>query len=176
MKRKIIALIGMTALSLCAETITLPDHFFASFIQTVTNPKNKVIRYEGEVIYGGGGSLKWIYAKPTKKEVCTDGKEILVVDHDLEQTSAYRIEKGFDLTHIVSRAKLYKKDIFVTEYEGKRYTIKIDSRGRLHSVAYYDDLDNKVQILFTHVKYGKGTLPSSRLKCNYPASYDMIRG
>jgi len=163
-------------LSILADTITLPEHFKASFEQTVTNPKNKVIHYSGKVAYSGNNLLKWSYTEPTKKEVCTDGKEVLVVDHDLEQTSAYRIDKGFDLAQILKDAKPYKEDIYVTEYEGKRYTIKVDQNGHLQSVAYYDDLDNKVQILFKKMRYGKGILPAEEMKCNYPSNYDVIRG
>jgi outer membrane lipoprotein carrier protein len=159
-----------------ADMITLPDHFKAKFFQTVTNPDMKVLHYKGTVAYSGNNLLKWSYTEPTKKEVCTDGREILVVDHDLEQTSAYRIDKGFDLSQILKKARPYRDNIYVTDYEGKRYTIKVDSRGRLQSVAYYDDLDNKVQILFRRMQYGSGILPASVMKCNYPSEYDMIRG
>ena len=173
---KIITVTILLTLALFADTITLPEHFRASFEQTVTNPKNKVIRYSGKVAYSGNNLLKWSYVSPTKKEVCTDGKEVLVVDHDLEQTSAYRIDKGFDLTQILKDAKPYKKNIYITDYEGKQYTIKLDEKGRLQSVAYFDDLDNKVQILFKQMRYGKGILPAEEMKCNYPATYDVIRG
>ena len=173
---KILAVSIILTLSLFADSIRLPEHFRALFEQTVTNPKKKVIHYSGKVAYSGNNLLKWSYTEPTKKEVCTNGKEVLVVDHDLEQTSAYRIDKGFDLTQILKEAKPYKKDIYVTEYEGKRYTIKVDDKGRLQSVAYYDDLDNKVQILFQKMQYGKGILPASEMKCDYPADYDVIRG
>jgi outer membrane lipoprotein carrier protein len=159
-----------------ADNIVLPEHFRAEFVQTVTNPKNKVIHYSGKVAFSGGNLLKWSYTEPTQKEVCTDGKEVLVVDHDLEQTSAYRIDKGFDLTEILHRAKPYKKGIYVTEFAGKRYTIQLDGKGRLQSVAYYDDLDNKVQILFKRMEYGEGRLRAEEMKCHYPADYDVIRG
>jgi len=159
-----------------AGDIVLPEHFKAQFVQTVTNPKNKVIRYSGTVAFSEGNLLKWSYAEPARKEVCTDGKEVLVVDHDLEQTSAYRIDKGFDLTQILKDAKPYKEHIYVTEFYGKRYTIQLDGKAQLQSVAYYDDLDNKVQILFKKMQYGKGRLPSAEMKCHYPASYDVIRG
>jgi outer membrane lipoprotein carrier protein len=175
-RMKILWITVLAVMALRAEVITLPEHFRANFTQTVTNPKNKTIHYSGKVAYSGNNLLKWSYVTPTKKEVCTDGKEVLVVDHDLEQTSAYRIDKGFDLTQILKKAKPYKPQIFVTEYEGKRYTIKVDSKGRLQSVAYYDDLDNKVQILFRNMRYGKGILPASEMKCNYPVEYDVIRG
>ena len=159
-----------------ADTIRLPEHFTAHFSQTVTNPKNKVIRYAGKVAYSRNNLLKWSYTDPTRKEVCTDGKEVLAVDHDLEQTSAYKIDKGFDLTQILKEAKPYKEHIYVTQYAGKTYTIKLDGKGRLESVAYYDDMDNKIQILFKKMQYGKGMLPASIMKCDYPADYDVIRG
>ena len=161
---------------LLASGIALPEHFSGDFVQTVTNPRNKTITYRGSVAFSRENLLKWSYRSPTKKEVCTDGKEVLVVDHDLEQVSAYRMGKGFDLAEILKKAKPYKENIYVTEYEGKRYTIKVDEKGRLQSVAYYDDLDNKVQILFQKMRYGKGRLPALRMKCNYPAAYDFIRG
>jgi outer membrane lipoprotein carrier protein len=163
-------------IGLSAGDIVLPSHFSARFEQKVTNPSGKVIHYSGKVLFTQKNLLKWSYLTPTKKEVCTDGKEVLVVDHDLEQVSAYRIGKGFDLTLILKRAKPHTEGIYVTEYEGRTYTIQLDSKGRLQSVAYFDDLDNKVQILFKGMQYGKNRLPKSRMQCNYPAIYDIIRG
>jgi outer membrane lipoprotein carrier protein len=161
---------------LSAGEIQLPEHFEAHFEQTVTNTKQKTIHYKGEVLFSRENLLKWSYREPTRKEVCTDGKEILVVDHDLEQVSAYRIGKGFDLAGILADAKPYRNHIYITEYEGKRYTIQLDGKGALQSVAYYDNLDNKVQILFRHMHYSTKRLPAEKMKCNYPVGYDMIRG
>ena len=174
--RKTVITILVGALCIHAQGIVLPKQFKANFVQTVTNPKNKVIRYSGRVLFSGENLLKWSYVEPTKKEVCTDGREILVVDHDLEQVSAYRIDKGLDLTEILKDAKPYKDHIYVTQFSGKQYTIKLDEKGRLQSVAYYDDLDNKVQILFQKMHYGNSKLNAASMKCNYPAAYDVIRG
>jgi len=175
--KRFLLLLFLSSASFAAETgIALPEHFRADFEQTVTNPKQKVIRYSGTVAYSQQNLLKWSYLKPTRKEVCTDGKEVLVVDHDLEQSSAYRIGRGFDLSRILQKAKHYRDQIYITEYEGKKYTIQLDSKRRLQSIAYYDDLDNKVQILFVKMRYGKGRLPKSDMQCNYPADYDVIRG
>ena len=66
--------------------------------------------------------------------------------------------------------------IYVAEYDNKTYTIQVDKKQKLHSIAYFDDLDNKVQILFKQMKYGKGNLPAQSMKCNYPINYDMIQG
>ena len=172
---KLFALLPL-AFSLLSASIQLPENFQAGFIQKITNTKEKVITYKGNVRFSNERLFKWSYTEPTQKEVCTDGFEVLVVDHDLEQVSAYVITKGIDIAKILDKAILHSESIYVTEYENKKYTIQLDKQQRLHSIAYYDDLDNKVQILFNHMKYGKGDLPVESMKCNYPANYDMIRG
>ncbi len=164
------------AVSVYAGGITLPDHFTADFTQMITNTKKKVINYSGKVRFSKPALMKWEYRKPTRKEVCTDGEKLTVVDHDLEQISFYRISKGFDLSKIVNEAKVYSKNIYVAHYEGKSYTIQVDGKGRLHSVAYYDELDNKIQIIFKNIKYGKGPLKRASMLCPAPKDYDEIRG
>ncbi|WP_295420807.1 LolA-like outer membrane lipoprotein chaperone [Sulfurovum sp.] len=171
-------ILWMAAVSIYAfaSAITLPENFTANFTQKITNPKKKVINYSGKVRFSDKTLLKWKYLEPTKKEVCTNGLEVLIVDHDLEQVSNYLINKGFNLSEVLKKAKPHSKNVYVAEYEGKKYTIQVDAKGRLQSVAYFDDLENKVQIVFKNVKYGKGKLPSKTMKCNYPKDYDIIRG
>jgi len=169
--------VSMTlAATLYAGGITLPDHFKANFIQKITNTKNKTINYSGKVRFSDPTLMKWEYRIPTKKEVCTDGEELTVVDHDLEQVSFYLVSKGFDLSKIVKEAKKYSKNIYIAHYQGKSYTIQVDGKGRLHSVAYYDELDNKVQIIFKNIKYGRGPLKRASMLCQPPENYDEIRG
>ncbi|KYJ87225.1 LolA-like outer membrane lipoprotein chaperone [Sulfurovum riftiae] len=172
-----IAVVSLIAvISLSAGGITLPDNFKANFIQKITNTKNKTINYSGKVRFSNPTLMKWEYSKPTKKEVCTDGEALTVVDHDLEQVSIYLVSKGFNLSEIVKSAKVYSKNIYVAHYQGKSYTIQVDGKGRLHSVAYYDDLDNKVQIIFKNIKYGKGPMRRASMLCPTPKEYDEIRG
>ena len=161
-----------------SASITLPENFQAKFTQKITNPKKKVINYSGKVSFSDKSLLKWEYVKPTKKEVCTNGYDLVVVDHDLEQVSNYRINKGFDLSTILKKAKAVKdrKTVYLAKYEGKSYTLQTDTKGRLIRVVYFDDLENTVLIIFTEMKYGKGKLKASSMKCNYPKSYDIING
>lgn len=163
-------------LYLQAASLNLPENFQADFTQKVTNTKKKTLNYAGKVSFSNNSLLKWTYVKPTKKEVCTDGKELVVVDHDLEQISNYRIDKGFNFTKIVKNAKLHSKNVYVAKYENKSYTIQVDGKNRLHSIAYFDDLENKVQIVFKKVNYGKGNLPKKKMQCKRPKAYDVIRG
>jgi len=159
-----------------AASIILPENFQANFTQKITNTKKKTINYAGKVRFSNESMLKWTYIKPTKKEVCTDGRELTVVDHDLEQVSNYLIDKGFNFTKILKQAKPHSKNIYVAKYQNKSYTIQVDGKQRLHSIAYFDDLDNKVQIVFKKVKYGKGSLSKKSMACKVPKDYDVIRG
>jgi len=159
-----------------AAPLTLPDNFQADFTQKITNTKKKTIHYSGNVRFTNESLLKWTYTKPTKKEVCTNGLELTVVDHDLEQVSNYLINKGFNFTEILKKAKLHSKNIYVAKHEGKSYTIQVDAKQKLQSIAYFDNLDNKVQIVFKKVKYGKGNLSTKSMACKVPKDYDMIRG
>jgi len=163
-------------ISLYADGITLPGHFKANFTQMITNTKKKTITYSGKVFFSTPSLMKWEYTRPTRKEVCTDGKELRVVDHDLEQVSTYLISKGFNLNEIVKKAKEHSENIYIARYEGKNYTIQIDGKKRLQSIAYYDELDNKVQIIFKNIKYGKGAFDLRRMTCSAPKAYDVIRG
>ena len=170
-------LLGVLLLSsLLFSELKLPENFTANFTQKITNTKNKIIHYGGKVAFSHQTLFKWSYLEPTEKEVCINSRELLVVDHDLEQVSAYYMGKGIDIVKVFKNAKLHSDNVYVAKLDGKQYTIQLDDEQKLHSIAYYDDLDNKVQILFTQVHYGKGKLPTGMMKCNYPASYDVIRG
>lgn len=162
--------------SMLFSGIELPVNFQADFEQKITNTKKKVITYEGKVLFSDKKLFKWLYVSPTQKEVCTDGVELLVVDHDLEQVSAYVIARGLDISKVLEKAKLHSENIYIATYEGKNYTIQLDQNKRLQSIAYYDELDNKVQIRFINMKYANGKLDTKKMKCHYPTDYDMIRG
>lgn len=161
--------------TLAFSQIDLPETFKANFSQNVTSPQKKVIHYSGKVRFSNHKNFKWTYVKPSKKEVCTDGTEILIVDHDLEQVSAYYVSEDLDITKVLSKAQLHTKNIYVAKHKGVSYTIQLDAKKRLHSLAYFDALDNKVQILFTRMQYGSGQFSKKSMTCNYPGSYDMIR-
>jgi len=155
--------------------LKLLDSFQANFEQTITNSKNKVIKYKGKVFFSDNVLFKWSYKSPTQKEVCTNGREVLVVDHDLEQVSAYYIAQGLNISQILSKAILHSKNIYIATHNEKKYTIQVDVTSKLQSMAYYDELDNKVQILFLDMKYRNTNLGSNKMVCNYPNDFDMIR-
>jgi len=159
-----------------AGGITLSPGMQAQFVQKITNPKKKVIRYEGRVLMDNGSRFKWSYLKPTKKEVCSDGRRVAVVDHDLEQVSYYRMDRGFDLGAVLKKAKHYKDNLYTARYGGRTYTIAVDAKGRVEQIAYRDDMDNVVNIHLYQVKTFSRPPAASAFRCPYPKSYDIIGG
>jgi outer membrane lipoprotein carrier protein len=157
-------------------SIELPPHFRADFIQKITNTKQQVLEYRGSVDFSSQKYFKWSYREPSKKEVCTDGFELLVVDHDLEQVSQYYISEGLDIAKILQSAKKHQKNIYIAKYKDTKYTIQVDTKQRLHSMAYFDALENKVQILFLNMDYATEALILDKMLCEYPITYDMIKG
>ena len=184
--KKIILFISIGLLSLQAEGITLPNSFKADFINIITSPKKKirksakkkvqVLKSSGTMMFSNRSLLKWSYIKPSKKEVCTDGSALVIVNHELEQASNYVITKKFDLVKILKSAKLHKKNIYTSRYEGKLVTIQVDDKKKLHSVAYIDEFDNKVQIKFNKVHYSQDNINKKNMTCEIPKAYDIIRG
>jgi len=160
--------------SIVNPPVTLPVSFQAHFKQTITNDQKKQIIYRGKIDFSSPNHFKWRYSIPTKKEVCTDGAKLQVVDHDLEQVSTYMIDKGLDLPAILKSAKLHRKSVYVAKYQGKSYTIQVNSRQELSRIAYKDDLDNTVLIVFSKMRYGKKKIPGTQMRCRYPDAYDRI--
>ncbi|MDD5359639.1 MAG: LolA-like outer membrane lipoprotein chaperone [Sulfurovaceae bacterium] len=175
MKLKFLLFLLLT-MFLGADSIKLPVSFDSSFTQEIISPKNKKILYKGRVLYSDKSLLKWIYSSPTKKDVCTNGKELVVVDNDLEQVSFYTINKGFNLPEVLKSAKKDNNGIFLATYQKKIYSIKLNQNGELFQVSYNDDLDNKVTITFDEIKYKNSSIPAEKLKCIIPKNYDISRG
>jgi outer membrane lipoprotein carrier protein len=158
------------------EGITLPAGMEAEFLQKVTNPRKKVIRYTGKLLTDSGKRFKWSYLKPTRKEVCSDGNRVIVVDHDLEQVSFYRMDKGFDLGEVLRRARHYKGRLYTARYQGKTYTLEVNDRGIVDQIAYRDDMDNVVNIHLKRIRVLPKAPDAKRMRCPYPRDYDRIGG
>jgi outer membrane lipoprotein carrier protein len=155
--------------------ITLPQNFTSDFTQKVTTPKGKVVTYRGKVAFSNTNTLKWIYSVPTFKEVCSSPDALVIVEHDLEQVTTYRLfNKRIDIVKLLQEAKPYKEHIFTTTVEEVTYTIQLTKAQKLHSIAYFDDMDNKVQIVFNTIKYNAPTFSTKLLECSVPSHYDKL--
>ncbi|MDD5406199.1 MAG: LolA-like outer membrane lipoprotein chaperone [Sulfurovaceae bacterium] len=162
--------------SINAGELKMPAAFESKFVQEIVSPSKKKIIYTGKVQYSKSSLLKWQYVSPTKKEVCTDGKDLVIVDHDLEQISLYAINKGFNLPAVLTSAKRQTNGNYLAVYEKKNYYISLDSKMELTGISYNDDLDNKVSIRFNDMRYLNTPFSRNSMKCLLPQTYDLIRG
>lgn len=159
-----------------AQGLKMPTAFESQFVQEIVSPAKKKIIYAGKVRYSQSSMLKWQYTSPTKKEVCTNGKDLVIVDYDLEQISFYTINKGFNLPAVLAGAQKQTNGSYVAIYQKKSYKIDLNSRGELASITYSDDLDNLVNIRFDSMKYKNTPFSNKDMICPLPQAYDIIRG
>lgn len=188
---KLLITLSVLVVSLNAS-ITLPHNFQTNFQQTITNDKGKVIKYEGNVLFKNmkesiqnqAGEIesysrslfKWDYTSPTKKEVCTDGVQLIVVDHDLEQVSRYLVDEGINLEEILKVAKKITNKDYKASYKETEYIITLDENEQLSKIVYVDNLDNGVKIIFNNMNYNKASFNETDLECHAPKEYDIIEG
>ncbi len=172
--------------------ISLPNNFETDFNQTITNSKGKVIKYRGKVNFKqerqtyinelnqtqeiSSKLFKWSYETPTKKEVCTDGVQLLVIDHDLEQVSKYIIDDGLDLEEILKVAQKLTPTDYKALYKDVEYLITLDNKKRLKKIFYVDSLDNRVKIVFINMIYNSKSFKDNSLECPIDPDYDVIEG
>jgi len=172
-------------------TITLPSAFSTDFKQTISNDSGKAIYYQGHLFFKDlletiaddrgieqsytRSIFKWNYLSPSKKEVCSDGIQLVVVDHDLEQVSNYIVDESIDLKKILSLAKKITQNDYKATYKEVEYLISLNSEGHLVKIIYVDNLENSVKIEFTDMSYSE-KLDNKLLECNAPKEYDVIKG
>ncbi len=187
---KILMILSISFWVLSAD-ITLPSNFTTEFEQTITNENGKVINYKGNVYFKGivettaddagiehsytRSLFKWNYEEPSKKEVCTDGVQLTVIDHDLEQVANYLVDEAIDLKSILSRANEITSTDYQASYKDVEYLITLDDKKQLSKIVYVDNLDNHVKIVFSNMNYN-GVLQSNRLECVAPKEYDRVKG
>jgi outer membrane lipoprotein carrier protein len=189
---KLLLTLSALVMALNAE-ITLPNNFQSEFKQSITNDQGKVIKYDGNVIFnkitesffGNAGSseqsysrslFKWNYSSPTKKEVCTDGSQLIVIDHDLEQVSNYTVDEGIDLEGILKVAQKITNVDYKATYKETEYIITLDNSEQLSKIVYVDNLDNGVKIIFDNMNYNNASFDVTKLECHSPKEYDIIQG
>ena len=177
---------------MATATISLPNNFKTEFKQTITNDKERVIIYDGTVKFknerqtiineqGESHEIKsslfrWDYKNPTRKEVCTDGIQLIVVDHDLEQISRYIVDEGINLDEILKVAEKISTTDYKATYKEIEYLITLDERSWLKKIFYVDNLDNRVRIEFRQMQYNTNNFENGSLECIAPSDYDIIEG
>ena len=85
------------------------------------------------------------------------------------------VDEGIDLKAILSTAKKISSNNYQASYKDVEYLITLDSKKQLSKIVYVDNLDNRVKILFSNMKYN-GVFDTNLLECTAPKEYDIIKG
>jgi len=167
-------------LSLCAGSLLfaglpVPKTLEADFVQTVRSPDtNRTLSYRGHMLARLPDRAKWIYTKPMHKTICLDHDRAWVIEPELEQATLYRLGHAIPLAAILQRAEKIGENRYAALYKGVDYEITVDSRQRLESVAYDDDLGNRVTLRFSRLR--TEPVDADALRCEIPDDYDIIDG
>ena len=125
----------------------------ANFEQIITNKNHQKIKYFGKIYMKHIDTLKifWDYQKPIIKQVYIIDKKVIIIEPDLEQVILTKLNQNFNLIDILNNAKKITKNKYQATIANTIYTI-IFNNNQLLSIAYKDELDNQISIIFFNSK------------------------
>ena len=126
-------------------------NFTADFTQTITDDKNKVLTYRGDITASKPQSAVWRYTQPITKNVFILNSTVTIVEPEIEQAIIKRIDSNFNIFKMLNDAKKVADKTYVTKFKGKAYTI-IMQNNKIDSISYIDEFENRVKITFQHQK------------------------
>jgi len=149
------------------------ESFEADFEQTITDDKNKVLKYIGHIVAKKPKNAAWYYTEPLEKKIYITKYEATIVEPEIEQVIIRRFHNEFDFFQMISRAKKISINTFITVHKNTEYTIEI-SEGKIESVSYLDQFENKVKIVFSNQKQNH-KVDKNKFIPKYPMDFDIIR-
>ena len=170
-------IIIITALlaQLLSASLPVPKFISADFTQVVqSKDTKKQLYYSGRLYMKMPSDAKWDYFIPLKKSICLTAHKAWVIEPELEQATLFKLKKSIPLMAILKNAQKKGTDIYEAEFEGVEYLIRVDSRKRVKSISYLDEIGNRVTLRFQNVK--TEPFDSSLLQCEIPEDFDLIDG
>lgn len=169
---KLLSVLLLT-LSCLSASINDIDSFEATFVQTITDEKSKVITYKGNVLATKPQNALWSYQSPISKDVYVQENLVTIIEPEIEQAIIKRISTDLNLFELIKKAKKISEGNYETSYMDKKYHIAFH-KNLLESISYKDEFDNNVKILFEKQKQNKKIDPAL-FTPNIPADFDIIR-
>ena len=149
------------------------DSFKADFTQTVTDEKNKVLTYNGNIIASKPQNAIWRYTTPINKDVYINKHSVTIIEPEIEQAIIRKIESNFDFFKMIQNAKELQHNIYITKFKNTDFTI-ITKNKLIESISYIDEFENNVKILFKNQKQNE-KIDESIFIPNIPLEFDIIR-
>ncbi len=147
--------------------------FKANFIQIVMNESNKTIEYKGKVFIKNSGKVLWKYETPIIKNVYILSDMAIIDEPKLEQAIYTNLEKEIDILKLLKSAKKVKDNLYKTKLYEIEYFITLNE-GKVQSLSYKDELENKVIIKFLNIEENTEIIDSI-FDFLAPDYYDIIK-
>lgn len=166
-------LLPLALFSLSFASIENISSFKADFVQSVTDEKNKVLLYNGNVIALKPQNALWKYSKPVTKDVYMTPQTIIIIEPEIEQVIMRTVDSNFDFFNMISHAKKIGENRYETSYQNTKFDIK--TKGEMiESISYRDEFENKIQIVFKN-QIQNSIINPEIFTPTIPTEYDLIK-
>lgn len=156
-----------------AEILNI-NSFEADFTQTVINSEASKLYYTGHIKAEKPLYALWDYSTPSSKFIYILDNKVTIIEPDLEQVIIKNIGTTIDFFTILKHAKKIAIDTYIANFQSTKYTIKIKNKN-LVSISYKDELENSINIIFTHQKYNV-IMQRKEFVPVIPKEFDIIQG
>ena len=147
--------------------------FDADFKQTIINSSNKTIVYKGHIYIKEPGKILWQYKDPIIKNVYVFNKVAVIDEPELEQAIYSKLQNEVNILELMETAKKIANNKYRATLYNVTYTISIQ-QGKIKSIVYVDELENKVMISFENIKQNE-IIEDKVFEFIPPKYYDIIR-
>lgn len=168
----------------------------ANFTQEVSSRHMKAAeKYEGKVHFKKPGKMKWVFHRPTKDVIVSNGKTLWIYQPDLNQvfetpigqaasnlaidflSGLGNLEKGFDTVRFEDKGSTYRLQLAPKQPVSNmvKLTVEIDkSTGFAVRTVVEDAMANETRITFKEIKTGDAK-KDSFFEFTPPAGANVLR-
>ena len=162
----------LTLYTICFASLHNLTSFEADFVQSIKDDKNKTLVYKGHIIASKPQFAIWSYKEPIEKDVYINNWSVTIIEPEIEQVIIKKIESNFDFFKLIENAKEIEKNIYIAQYKGSIFKIKLVN-NLIDSIQYLDEFENNVKILFTK-QVENQIIDNNIFQAKYPLDYDVI--
>jgi outer membrane lipoprotein carrier protein len=149
------------------------DTYKANFSQTITNPSGKEILYSGEIFIKKPLKILWRYSEPIQKDVYLIDDRVIIIEPDLEQAIISKLDKQINILQVLQDGEKIDTNRYKAILHNRPYIYTI-KENQLSSISYKDEVDNQVNIHFTHIAQNSN-LSDTTFDFDIPPYFDIIR-
>ena len=104
---------------LCANLFGFAENlntFSAHFVQTVTDDKNTVIKYSGDIKAKRPDMAMWNYVQPVKKEIYIRNEDLVIIEPEIEQVIMKKVGNTIAFFEMLKNAKKVNDNLYKATY------------------------------------------------------------